>query len=234
MRDDPYPPYDPNEQPPYAYPPYGNSTTHAPSRPFYPLPRSLSELTGPLFSDADVEAGENDLSCGSDGTPAMGQLLILRGRILDEDWRPIPKTLVEVWQANAAGKYQHPVDQRDAPIDPHFPGAGRCVTDDDGGYEFRTIKPGAYPVPSTGNWWRPPHIHFSLFGPSYMSRMVTQMYFPGDPLNEVDHILGAIPDVAARHRLVAEFAPAVGVPEQTLGYRFDLVLRGRQQTPMVD
>ena len=229
-----YPPYEEGVHPPYYFERYRNSTTRAPARPLWPLERTVSELTGPLFSQDEVGEGEDDLSHGPDGAPAIGQLMIVAGRVLDQDGRPVRGTLVELWQANAAGRYDHPVDQHEAPLDPNFHGAGRCVTDDEGRYVFRTIKPGAYPVPNTGNWWRPPHIHFSLFGPAFMTRLITQMYFPGDPLNEIDHILHSIPDARARERLMAAHDPSVGIDEVALGFRFDIVLRGRHETPMVD
>lgn len=159
--------------------------------------------------------------------------MVVSGRVLDEDGRPVAGTLVEVWQANTAGKYQNPADQFDAPVDANFIGCGRCVTDALGAFRFTTIKPGAYPVQNTGNWWRPPHIHFSLFGPTFLTRLVTQMYFPGDPLNEIDNILSGVTDEAARRRLMAVPDPEAGVWERALGWRFDITLRGRHQTPMV-
>lgn len=219
--------------PPYYFPRYGNSIRRAPSRARHPLEPTLSELTGPIFPPEMLRAGESDLSRSQGGAVALGQLMIVTGRVLSEDGRPVRDALIELWQANAAGRYDHPADQHEAPIDPNFHGCGRAVTDAKGRYAFRTIKPGAYPVPNTGNWWRPPHLHFSLFGPAFWTRLVTQMYFPGEPLNEVDNILQSVPDPGARARLVAEADNRLGVPEVALGYRFDMVLRGPHETPMV-
>jgi protocatechuate 3,4-dioxygenase, beta subunit len=229
-----YAPYADDAHPPYYHEPYKSSTRRAPGRALFAPPRTLSELTGPVFSDSEVLPGENDLSTGQDGEPVFGQLMIVAGRVLDEDERPVPGTLIELWQANTSGKYNHPADEFNAPVDPNFTGCGRCVTDAEGRYSFKTIKPGAYPVQHTGNWWRPPHIHFSLFGPTFLTRLVTQMYFPGDPLNEIDSILSGVHDPEARERLLAVPAPEVGIWETALGFRFDLVLRGRHATPMID
>lgn len=227
-----FPPLKEEDHPPLDWPRYASSRVRAPLRPPHQLERTLTELTGPLLADLAVRPGENDLSRGAHGV-AIGQLMVLTGRVLDEDGRPVRDTLVELWQANAAGRYDHPNDRHDAPLDPNFQGHGRCVTDGDGRYSFVTIKPGAYPVPNTGNWWRPPHIHFSLFGPCFLTRLITQMYFPGEPLNDLDHILSGVPE-AARGRLIAEADLGIGVPEVSLGFRFDLVLRGRHATPLVD
>lgn len=241
MTDDPraaadagYAPYQDGVHPPYEFPRYGSSSKRAPKRPLFAPPRTVSELTGPVYSQDDVQDGENDLAVGRNGRLVLGQLMVVTGGVLDEAGRPVPNTLVEVWQANTAGKYQHPADRFDAPVDPNFVGCGRCVTDAEGRYRFTTIKPGAYPVQDTGNWWRPPHIHFSLFGPTFLTRLVTQMYFPGDPLNEIDHILAGVSDRAARARLLAVPDPDAGLWERALGWRFDIVLRGRHATPMVD
>lgn len=229
-----YAPYPDGEHPPYDFPRYGSSQTRAPKRPLFAPPRTLSELTGPVFSANDMQPGENDLATGTGGERVLGQLMIVTGRVLDEDGRPVPDTLIELWQANTAGKYNHPADRFRAPLDPSFTGCGRAVTDAEGRYGFRTIKPGAYPVQDSGNWWRPPHIHFSLFGPSFLTRLVTQMYFPGDPLNDIDNILAGVTDAQARARLMAVPDPEVGIWETALGFRFDLVIRGRHATPMVD
>jgi protocatechuate 3,4-dioxygenase beta subunit len=167
------------------------------------------------------------------GTP-IGERIIVSGRVLDEDGRPIPGTLVEVWQANSAGRYAHPADDHPAPLDPNFSGGGRCLTDADGVYRFVTIKPGAYPWQNHPNAWRPAHIHFSVFGPALATRLVTQMYFPGDPLLEYDPILQSIPDPAARERLVASFDFELTEEGWALGYRWDIVLRGRLATPEAD
>ena len=166
-------------------------------------------------------------------TPAspLGERIIVKGRVLDEGGRPVPDTLVEIWQCNAAGRYRHVVDQHSAPLDPNFTGAGRCVTDASGNYQFVSIKPGAYPWRNHPNAWRPAHIHLSLFGPSFLTRLVTQMYFPGDPLLPLDPIFNCVPDAASRNRLIARLDLSVTQPEYALGYGFDVVLRGRGATP---
>ncbi|HWP34617.1 MAG TPA: protocatechuate 3,4-dioxygenase subunit beta [Thermodesulfobacteriota bacterium] len=218
-------------QPPYLYPDYLGSRARAPREPLVPLSPGLAELDGPRFGAELVGPRDADLTMQS-GRPALGERIVVAGRILDEDGRPVRRTLVELWQANAAGRYAHPTDQHDAPLDPNFSGRGRTVTDDEGWYRFVTIRPGAYPWRNHPNAWRPSHIHFSLFGPGFASRLVTQMYFPGDPLLPFDPIFNSIPDEAARARLVARFDLALTQPEWALGYRFDIVLRGRQATPM--
>lgn len=228
-----YAPYRDGEQPPYRYERYGSTALRAPARPFFQAPRTLTELSGPVFSQNDVRPGENDLAHAADGHPFIGQQMILEGRVTDELGRPVPGTLVEIWQTNASGKYNHPDDGSEAPMDPDFNGCGRAVTDADGVYRFVTIKPGAYPVSRTGAWWRPPHIHYSLFGPSFLSRLITQLYFPGEPLNDHDSIFAAVSEPAAQKRLVAAYDPDLGVAGQSLGYRFDIVLRGKAATPMV-
>jgi protocatechuate 3,4-dioxygenase beta subunit len=195
------------------------------------IPHTLSELTGPVYPYGKIEATDNDLTRQHAGEP-LGERIIVEGRVLDEDGRPIPQTLVEVWQANAAGRYTHRVDMHPAPLDPNFSGAGRTITDQQGRYRFVTIKPGAYPWRNHDNAWRPAHIHFSLFGTSFLSRLVTQMYFPGDPLMPHDPILNCIPDPAARQRLVAAFDLGVTEPEWALGFTFDIVLRGSRATPV--
>jgi protocatechuate 3,4-dioxygenase beta subunit len=161
----------------------------------------------------------------------MGERIIVAGRVTDEDGRPIPNTMIEIWQANASGRYHHDRDQHDAPLDAHFVGSGRVFTDSDGAYQFVTIKPGAYPWRNHANAWRPNHIHYSLFGPGFATRLITQMYFPGDPLLALDPIFHCVPDQAARERLVASFELGLTKPEWALGYRFDIVLRGRGATP---
>jgi protocatechuate 3,4-dioxygenase beta subunit len=225
--------YEKGSQPPYLTPNYQSTRIRSPKNPQYKLPRTLTETTGPLFTQDDASAADCDLATSANGQAALGQLMYMDGVITDEDGRPAANTLIEIWQANAAGRYAHVVDQRDAPLDPNFAGSGRAVTGEDGHYRFLTIKPGAYPVPGYVNYWRPPHIHISLYGPSFMSRMITQCYFPGDPLNELDHILQGVPDAKARNRLIMKFDPSVGVNAHALGFRLDLVIRGRRATPMV-
>jgi protocatechuate 3,4-dioxygenase beta subunit len=199
------------------------------------LAQTLSELTGPVYGQDALGPLDDDLTKNGavDGEP-QGERIIVTGRVMDEDGRPIANTLVEIWQTNAAGRYIHKVDQHNAPIDPNFFGAGRCMTDAAGRYRFITVRPGAYPWGNHANGWRPPHIHFSLFGPSFLTRLVTQMYFPGDPLLELDPVFLGVPDRSARERLIAEFSLEVTEPEFALGYAFDIVLRGRRATPMVD
>jgi protocatechuate 3,4-dioxygenase beta subunit len=214
---------------PYLAPAYVSTRTRSPKRPLIVIPHTLSELSGPVYGHESVLEGDSDLTSGHAGEP-LGERIIVSGRVTDEDGRPIPDTLIEVWQANAAGRYIHVVDQHPAPIDPNFTGAGRCVTDAEGRYRFTSIKPGAYPWRNHHNAWRPNHIHFSLFGPSFLTRLVTQMYFPGDPLILLDPIANAVGDPAAVERMIAKFDLETTVPEWALGYRFDIVLRGRSMT----
>jgi protocatechuate 3,4-dioxygenase beta subunit len=225
-----YPPSEPGDQPPLLHPPYLSTIKRAPAMPPIPLPHTLSELTGPLFGHNPIGETDTDLTRQHSADP-VGERIVVAGRVLDEDGRPIPHTLIEVWQANAAGRYRHAVDQHPAPLDPNFSGAGRAITDGDGNYRFVTIKPGAYPWRNHPNAWRPAHIHFSLFGPCFLTRLVTQMYFPNDPLMPYDPISQSIPDERARQRLVSRFDLGLTVPEWALGYRFDIVLRGREATP---
>jgi protocatechuate 3,4-dioxygenase, beta subunit len=178
-----------------------------------------------------VSAAEADLT-HFDGAEAIGERIIVSGRVIDEDGRPIADTLIEIWQANAAGRYAHEADQHRAPLDPHFSGVGRVVTDAAGAYRFVTVKPGAYPWRNHANAWRPAHIHYSLFGPAFATRLITQMYFEGDPLLASDPIYNSVADAEARARLVAAFALELTQPDYALGYRFDFVLRGRDATPM--
>jgi protocatechuate 3,4-dioxygenase, beta subunit len=232
MKIQPYKQRDWKSHPPYTFQAYGSSVKRGPSQKLVPINQTLSEITGPLFSDIALESGENDLTRNPEsGQEAMGERIIVVGRVLDEDERPIANSLIEIWQANAAGRYRHPVDQHNAPLDPNFIGAGRCITNAKGEYRFSTIKPGAYPWLNHTNAWRPAHIHLSLFGPSFVTRLVTQFFFPGDPLLEMDPILSSIPTKAGRQRLIAAYAHDVTEPEYALGYRFDIVLRGRQATP---
>jgi protocatechuate 3,4-dioxygenase beta subunit len=197
------------------------------------VPHTLTELTGPVYGDDAVGPLDHDLTRQHAGEPA-GERIVIAGQVVDEDGAPVPHTLIEIWQANAAGRYAHREDTHDAPLDPNFAGAGRALTDDRGRYRFVSIRPGAYPWQNHANAWRPAHVHFSLFGPSFATRLVTQMYFPGDPLHPFDPIFNSVPGERARARLVAAFDLALTEPGSALGYRFDLVLRGRGATPMVD
>jgi len=217
--------------PPYFCPAYVSSVKRAPMRPLIVVPQTLSEWTGPVFGHSDIREKDADLTKHGSGEP-LGERIIVSGRVLDEDARPVPNALIEVWQANAAGRYLHKEDQHDAPLDANFTGCGRALTDGRGRYRFLTIKPGAYPWRNHPNAWRPMHIHFSVFGAGLLTRLVTQMYFPGDPLQAFDPIFQSIPDERARARLVSAFDWEATIPEQALGYKFDIVLRGRDATPM--
>ena len=218
--------------PPYLYEAYRSTRRRAPTLPLVEVPLTLSELTGPGPAISAVTAEDADLTRNAGtGGQAIGQRIIVTGRVLDERGAPVTDTLVEVWQANAAGRYVHRRDQWPGPLDPNFLGIGRCRTDAQGAYRFLTIRPGAYPWKNHPNAWRPAHIHFSLFGPSQASRLVTQMYFPDDPLFAFDPIFNAIPTEEARARLVCQYAHDVTEPEWALGYRFDIVLRGPAATP---
>jgi len=217
--------------PPNDSPGYRSTTFRHPKEPLVIIPQTLSEITGPAYPYGRIEVTDNDLTVQHAGEP-LGERIIVQGQVLDEDGRPIPNTLVEIWQANAAGRYTHRVDSPPAPLDPNFSGAGRTLTDAEGRYRFVTIKPGAYPWLNHDNAWRPAHIHFSLFGTSFLSRLITQMYFPGDPLFPYDPIMNSIPDERARQRLIANFDLNVTRPEWALGYTFDIVLRGSNATPM--
>ena len=220
----------PGSQPNYDHPPYVSSQKRAPQCPLVVMPHTLSEITGPVFGHSAIGENDNDLTRQHSGEP-LGERIIVSGRILDENQRPVCQALVEVWQANAAGRYLHRVDQHDAPLDPNFTGCGRMLTDDEGHYRLITIKPGAYPWQNHANAWRPAHIHFSVFGAGLLTRLVTQMYFPGDPLLPYDPIYNSIPEETARQRLICRFDWDTTIPLQALGYRFDIVLRGRDATP---
>jgi protocatechuate 3,4-dioxygenase beta subunit len=219
--------------PPYRHADYKSTVLRSPSKPLVPLAQTLSELTGPVYGHDALGPLDDDLTKNGavNGEP-LGERIIVTGIVMDEDGHPVPNTLVEIWQTNAAGRYIHKVDQHNAPIDPNYFGAGRCMTDAAGRYRFITVRPGAYPWGNHANGWRPVHIHFSLFGPSFLTRLVTQMYFPGDPLLEFDPIFLGVPDRSARERLIAEFSLKVTEPVFALGYVFVIVLRGRQATPM--
>jgi len=217
-------------QPPYAYPPYASTAKRSPTKPLVLIPQTLSEMTGPVFGHGEVREGDSDLTHQYSGAP-LGERIVVSGRVLDANGRPVPHTLVEVWQANACGRYRHDGDDHDAPLDPNFAGAGRALTDAEGRYRFLTIKPGAYPWKNHYNAWRPAHIHFSLFGQALVTRLVTQMYFPGDPLLPYDPIYNSTANEVARRRLIAALDWEHTTPEYALGFRFDIVLRGRDETP---
>jgi protocatechuate 3,4-dioxygenase beta subunit len=221
----------PGTQPDYLFPKYASTVKRAPTKPLVMLPQTETELTGPVFGYGEVKRADADLTRQHAGDP-IGERIILSGRILDENGRPVPHTLVEIWQANAAGRYPHRADQHDAPTDPNFTGCGRALTDKQGHYRFVTIRPGEYPWRNHYNAWRPAHIHFSLFGQAFLTRMVTQMYFPGDPLLPYDPMFTCIENEAARNRLISVFDWESTIPEQALGYRFDIVLRGPEETPL--
>lgn len=218
-------------QPDYLYPPYASTVRRAPTAPLVLLPHTLSEVTGPVFGHGAVRPEDADLTHQLAGDP-LGERIVVHGRVLDTNGRAVPGALVEIWQCNAAGRYRHQNDNHDAPLDPNFAGYGRAITDGQGHYQFVTIKPGAYPWRNHYNAWRPAHIHFSLFGNGFLTRLVTQMYFPGDPLLPFDPIFNGTADEKARARLVASLDWEATRAEWALGYRFDIVLRGHAATPM--
>ncbi len=223
---------DPETFPPYLYEAYRGTVRRSPRQPLIPIPQTLSEATGPAPAISVASSDDSDLTTNmGTGAEAIGERIIVTGRVLDERDALMTNTLIEIWQANAAGRYRHRKDQHHAPLDPNFLGFGRCLTDEHGVYRFVTVRPGAYPWENHPNAWRPAHIHFSLFGPSWASRLVTQMYFPGDPLQALDPIFNSVPTAAARGRLIAQYAHDVTKPAYALGYRFDIVLRGRSATP---
>jgi protocatechuate 3,4-dioxygenase beta subunit len=215
----------------YLYPDYVATRLRAPKKPLIILPGTLSDTTGPAYGRGAVGELDDDLTRQHSGEP-VGERIIVTGRVLDGDGRSLKRSLLEIWQANAAGRYTHQNDQHPAPLDPNFSGAGRCLTDDAGRYRFVTVKPGAYPWKNHDNAWRPAHIHFSLFGTAFRSRLITQMYFPGDPLLEHDPIFQSVRDQKARERMISSFDLQMTRPEWALGYRFDIVLEGREATPM--
>jgi protocatechuate 3,4-dioxygenase, beta subunit len=214
---------------------YPRSFTRNPSQPLIERPLTLSELTGPLALEQRFGTTGEDIAHLTPGAPrAIGQYIEVTGRLVDEDGAPLAGSMVEIWQANSAGKYIHEMDRHEAPVDPNFVGVGRFVTDAEGCYKFRSIKPGAYPVTESKWWWRPPHIHFSIFGPSWMNRFITQIFFPGEPLNETDLLLNAVQDPEARDRLIFGTSPTVVGAVNYLNFRRDFVLRGKHRTPELD
>jgi protocatechuate 3,4-dioxygenase, beta subunit len=222
---------EPGAHPPLDIDGYKSTRLRHPRQPLVYLPHTVTEVSGPQLGSERVTGElDHDLTRQHAGAP-LGERIIVSGRVLDGDGRPIRNTLVEIWQANAAGRYLHKGDQHPAPLDPNFSGAGRCVTDDDGRYEFITIKPGAYPWGNHHNAWRPQHIHFSLLGQAFAQRLVTQMYFPGDPLFAYDPIYNSVRDPEGRERMVSRFDLDRTRPEWALAYDFDIVLRGRESTP---
>ncbi|MBN6033567.1 protocatechuate 3,4-dioxygenase subunit beta [Amycolatopsis sp. 195334CR] len=219
--------------PPLGFPGYRSTALRHPKQPLVLLPQMLTEVTGPLLGPGRLGEHDNDLTRQHAGEP-QGQRIVVHGRLLDGDGRPVRNSLVEIWQANAGGRYRHTGDRWPSPVDPNFDGVGRTLTDDDGHYEFTTIKPGAYPWKNHDNAWRPAHIHFSVFGTSFTQRLVTQMYFPEDPLFAQDPIFNSIPDEKARMRMVSRFDLARTRPEWALAYEFDIVLRGRDASVFED
>lgn len=228
----PYMREDTGSQPPFCFPDYKSTVARSPTKPLVHVPHTLTEVTGP-GADAWTKlmgAACTDLTKQHKGEP-IGERIICSGRVLDENGRGVPNTVLEIWQANACGRYIHEGDQHDAPIDPNFTGAGHVVTDEQGNYRYITIKPGAYPWGNHYNAWRPQHIHLSLLGPSFATRLVTQMYFPGDPLMDLDPISMAVP-AHSRGRMISRFDIETTIPDWALAYKFDIVLRGREATPM--
>jgi protocatechuate 3,4-dioxygenase beta subunit len=217
--------------PPYLYPGYKSTLLRAPREPLLQIPAGTLDVPGPTVPAGFVRKGDNDLTIHGKSAP-LGEKMVLTGRLLDADGRPVRRSLVEIWQANASGRYAHPGDQHDAPLDPNFLGAGRTLTDDEGRFRFVTIKPGAYPWKNHPFAWRPQHIHFSILGNAPVQRLVTQMYFPGDPLLEIDPVYHSVPDEAARKRMVCALSLEAGIEEVALGYTFDIVLGGAKSTPL--
>jgi protocatechuate 3,4-dioxygenase, beta subunit len=220
----------PGTQPAHLHPSYVSSVLRAPTKPLVRIPQTTSELTGPAFGRHVTKAGAFDLTRQHAGEP-LGQRIVVSGRVVDEAGRAVPHTLIEIWQANAAGRYLHEWDRHNAPLDPNFTGSGQVLTDAAGHYTFVTIRPGEYPWKNHYNAWRPAHIHFSLFGPAFATRLVTQMYFPGDPLLAHDPIFHCVADEKARNRLISIFDWDSTIPDQALGYRFDITLRGPESSP---
>lgn len=221
----------PDLHPPYLDPGYGSTHLRAPKEPLVEVPAGTFDVPGASIPKDFVVNGDNDLTLRGKSAP-LGEKMILEGRLLDADGRPIRSSLVEIWQANASGRYHHAGDQHDAPLDPNFEGLGRTFTDDEGWYRFITIKPGSYPWSNHAFAWRPQHIHFSLLGNAPVQRLITQMYFPGDPMLELDPIYNSVPDPAARKRMICTLDLKRGIENVALGYRFDIVLAGAKSTPL--
>jgi protocatechuate 3,4-dioxygenase beta subunit len=218
------------DDPPYFYPGYHSTRLRSPREPLLRLPGAYS-VPGPTVPAEFVKEGDNDLTTRGRSAP-LGEKIILTGRLLDSEGRPIRRSLVEIWQANASGRYHHPGDQHDLPLDPNFIGIGRTFTDDEGRYRFVTIKPGSYPWENHEFAWRPAHIHFSLLGNAPIQRLITQMYFPGDPLLDIDPVYNSVPDAAARARMISRLVLETGIEMAALGYVFDIVLGGSRATPL--
>lgn len=232
---DRFEPYDERSQPSMHVEGYKETFVRVPKQPLHRRPATLTEITGPLNLACKLEANLSDLSRNKEGGRAIGQLILVTGRLLDEDGMPVRNSIIEVWHANSAGRYIHRMDAASPfPVDPNFFGSGRCVTDAAGRYTYLSVKPGAYPVPNhPERWWRPPHIHLSIFGDGFMSRLVTQMFFPGEPLNEFDRILNAVPDPKGRERMISKSIPMMDLPRaDVVGFNHDLVVRGHRATPM--
>ena len=217
--------------PPYAFEQYRSTHKRSPKEPLLALPAGALDIPGPLVPAGFIRDGDNDLTIRGKSMP-LGERMFLEGRVVDADGRPVRRSLVEIWQANASGRYHHPGDTHDAPLDPNFEGIGRTLTDDDGRYRFITIKPGSYPWPNHAYAWRPQHIHFSLLGNAPVQRLITQMYFPGDPLLDIDPIYNSVPDPEARKRMICRLDLPTGRENYALGYQFDIVLEGAKSTPM--
>lgn len=219
--------------PKYLTPSYKSTVLRSPTKPLIPIKQTLSEITGPVYGHDSINPLDNDLTKNgiTDGREPLGERIVVSGKVLDEGGRSQPNTLIEIWQCNSAGRYIHVNDQHDAPIDPNFFGGGRCMTDENGHYKFYTIKPAAYPWGNHVNAWRPAHIHFSLFGPAYVTRLVTQSYFPGDPLLDLDPIFMSTPK-SSQGLLIKEFSMDLTEEGFALGYKFDFILRGPNATPM--
>jgi protocatechuate 3,4-dioxygenase beta subunit len=222
---------DPSDaHPPLDYPPYKSTALRHPTQPLIYLPQTITEVTGPALAARGLNPGDADLTRQHDGEP-IGERITVSGRVYDTEGKPLRNTLVEVWQANACGRYRHRWDNWPSPLDPNFSGAGRCLTDDEGRYHFTTIKPGPYPWGNHYNAWRPAHIHFSLMGRAFTQRLVTQMYFPGDPFFPYDPIFNSVRDEGARERMISRFSIHGTQPDWAAAYEFDIYLRGPASTP---